>query len=120
MTSPETRTVPVGDRNVAVRSLGESQLVVLLSEAQSIQRRINRANEQGATDEDRKSILSSVDRVFRILKSVMVLDDDREYVTDLMSEDRLSLADLIEIISAFKESKQAPQVRRKPGRPKKS
>ena len=54
-------------------------------------------------------------RMFDILESMVVGDDDREYVTDLIAAGDLKLTDLTNFITSFKPEDEKPKVRR--GRP---
>jgi hypothetical protein len=106
MTNPdpgkETRIVDVRGRNIVVRELVDAQLLLLGREA--------RLAMNPATDQNRRLIC--VGRIFDILESVIVQEEDRDYILDLTVKGTLSLADMLGFISAFQEDEQKPRVRR--------
>lgn len=111
MTNPdpgrETRLVSVQGRNVVVRQLIDTQLMLLNRGARLLQR----------DDLERESKLATVDRMLTILESAVVQAEDLEYLEDLMSKGTLSLKDLLGFVTAFNEdeAEDKPKVRR--GRP---
>lgn len=110
MTSPdngrETRVVPLRDRSIVVRQLTDAQLLLMAREARLLQRE--------ELPIERK--INSIDRIFSILESSIVQEDDREFAEDLMASGELDLRELMGFISVFKDEEEAkPKVRR--GRP---
>lgn len=111
MTNPEdqgreTKIVPVQGRNIVIRQLIDTQLMLLNRGARLLQR----------NDLDRDNKMATVDRMFTILESAVVQPDDLEYLEDLMTEGKLGLRDLLSFVSAFNEDEEEkPKVRR--GRP---
>jgi hypothetical protein len=62
--------------------------------------------------------LDSVDRIFKILKTMVVQQEDRDYLIDKEEAGEISLRDLMAFINAFKgedKEPEKPKVRR--GRP---
>jgi hypothetical protein len=62
---------------------------------------------------DRK--MNGIDRMFRILDSAIVDDNDREYLEDLMVSGKLDLTELLSFVTVFGEPTtltQKPKVRR--------
>lgn len=100
----ETRPVDVRGREIQVRQLNDAQIALIFREARLLQK--------DSVESARK--LTAVGRVFDILESVVVSEDDREYLLDLTVEGNLGLSDLIGFIRVFapdaEESK--PAVRR--------
>lgn len=103
----KTQIVPVQGRNIVIRQLVDTQLMLLNRGARMLQR----------DDLDGASKSATVDRMFTILESVVVQPEDLEYLENLMTNGKLSLRDLLGFVSAFNEdeSEQKPKVRR--GRP---
>lgn len=107
MTSPdpgrETRVVQVRDRNIVVRQLQDTQMLILGREAKILQR--------DDVSVDRK--MDSVDRMFRVLESAIVQASDREFLDGLMLDGELNLREFLSFVSAFKpEESTKPKVRR--------
>lgn len=108
MTNPdegrETRIVQVRERTIVVRRLVDTQIMLLAREAKVLQR-----DDVGM---DRK--LNGIDRMFRILESVIVQSEDREFLEELMINGDLDLTELMSFVSVFgEEAAQAkPKVRR--------
>jgi hypothetical protein len=108
MTSPpdpgkETAIVDVRGRNVVVRQLTDAQLLLLAREA--------RLAQQPDTDAQRR--LNAASRIFNILETAIVQEEDREYIMDLTVEGTLTLSDLTAFISVFgDEEDEKPKVRR--------
>jgi len=114
MTTPEdpgqekTRSVDVKGRSVEVQQLLDAQLLLLSREARLASRE--------TTEGDRRVV--AVGRIFDLLESVMVSDEDKEYLIDLIVARNLELGDLRGFITAFSdedEPEEKPKVRR--GRP---
>jgi len=109
MTAPSVPTVDVKGRDVAVQQLNDAQLLLLAREARLAQRE--------GTDKQRR--LEAVGRIFDLLESAVIQDEDREYLMDLTVKGKLTLGDLTGFITAFTEDEEEekPKVRR--GRPPK-
>lgn len=109
MTQPdagrETRLVDIKGRQVVVRMLLDAQLLLMTRESRILQ--------QADASNARK--VAGAARMFDILESMVVQDEDREYVSDLIAAGDLELKDLTEFISSFKPEDEKPKVRR--GRP---
>jgi|SRR5262245_28042907 len=101
----DTRIVPINGRSVVVRQLKDAQLALMAREAKQVQR--------NDVDEGRR--LDAGARLFDILESAVVQDDDRTFVLDEITAGRVELKDLLEFISVFGEEEK-PKVRR--GRPR--
>jgi hypothetical protein len=107
MTTPEdpgkeTRLVPVRDRNIVVRQLIDTQLFLLSREARLASRE--------DTDPQRRMV--AIARIFDILESAVVQEEDREYLMDLTVSGDLELKDLLGFITAFTDDQEKPRVRR--------
>lgn len=110
MTNPdpgrETRIVSVRDHNIVVRQLVDAQMMLLAREAKTLRR----------DDIDASRKMDSIDRVFRILESAVVQEEDRGFLDELIVSGDLDLKELLSFISVFNAEEDAkPKVRR--GRP---
>jgi len=111
MTNPEdpdkgTRDVPVKGRDITVKQLNDAQLLLLGREA--------RLASKESTDGARR--LDAVGRVFDLLESVVIGQDDRDYLMDITVKGDLKLKDLMGFITAFsdeeEDQEQKPRIRR--------
>lgn len=107
MTAPEdpgkdTRIVDVRGRNVVVRQLTDAQLLLLGREA--------RLSAKEDTDPTRR--LAGVGRIFDILESAIIQEEDREYLMDLTVKGEIEFKDFMGFISVFGEPEPKPRVRR--------
>lgn len=95
MTNPdpgrETQIVDVHGRNIVIKKLVDTQVMLLAREAKILQR--------DDISVDRK--LDGIDRMFSILESVVVQPDDKAYMEDLMTSGDLDLRELITFVTAF-------------------
>lgn len=105
MTTPdpgkETRLVDVKGRNVVVRQLLDAQLLLLAREARLAQR----------DDTDSQRRLVAVGRIFDLLESAVVQQEDRDYLMDLTVAGELNMVDLTGFVTVFTEEEK-PKVRR--------
>ena len=85
-----TKMVIIGDREVLCRMLTEAQFMQLAYEANVL--------ENKHTPNERK--IKTLSRLFRVMRSVIVDEDDREYVEDLMADGSVTMK---HILSAIKE-----------------
>jgi|SRR6188474_2697063 len=111
MTEPENdneRTIPLNGRPVAVRKLTDTQMVHALRHARILQK-----------DDVPKTVkLDSVERIFHILHTVVLKEDDQKYLTEQEEAGKIELKDLMAVVTAFgdgAEEEEKPKVRR--GRP---
>jgi len=107
MTNPEdpgkdTRIVPVKGRNIVVRQLNDAQLLLLGREARMAAR----------DDTEQTRRLAAVGRIFDILESAVIQEEDQDYLLDLTVKGQLELKDMMEFITAFGDEAQKPKVRR--------
>jgi hypothetical protein len=107
MTTPEdpgkeTRIVDVKGRNIVVRQLTDAQLLLLGREARLAAK----------DDVEQTRRLAGVGRIFDILESAVVQEEDREYLLDLTVQGDLHLSDLMSFITVFGEPQSKPRVRR--------
>jgi hypothetical protein len=101
-TGKETRIVDVRGRAVVVRQLNDAQLLLLAREA--------RLASKDDTEAQRR--LVAVGRIFDILESAVIQEDDREHLLDITIKGELELSDLLSFISAFSEDQPKPRIRR--------
>lgn len=106
----ETRLIEIKGRQVVVRQLRDAQMVLLMREAQLVQR----------DDVENRRKLVAIGRLMDVLESAIVQPEDRDYLTNLNVAGDLELGDLFGVIKAFGEEKEPakPVVRR--GRPRKT
>jgi len=108
MTTPdpgkETRIVDFRGRQLVLRQLNGAQVALMAREARILQR-----------DGDGARKIDGVARMFNILESMVVQDEDREFLEDLIESGEVDLTELAEFIKAFKPEDEKPKVRR--GRP---
>lgn len=90
----ETQIVDVKGRNIVIKQLIDTQIMLLAREAKVLQR--------DDISMDRK--LDGIDRMFSILESVVVQPSDGQYLQSLMVKGELDLRELITFVTAF-ESK---------------
>ncbi len=107
MTNPEdpgkeTRIVPIQGRNIVVRQLNDAQYLLLGRDA----RLASREDTEGAKR------LAAIGRIFDILESAVVQEEDREYLLDLTVKGNLELKDMMPFITAFADEESKPKVRR--------
>jgi len=107
MTNPsdpgkETRLVDVKGRNIVVRQLLDAQLLLLGREARLASK----------DDIDNARRLTAVGRIFDILESAVVQEEDREYLLDLTVAGQLGLKDMMNFIDVFGDQEAKPKVRR--------
>jgi hypothetical protein len=107
MTTPEdpgkeTKLVDVKGRNIVVRQLTDAQLLLLSRES--------RLAGKAGTEPGR--VMASIARVFDILESAVVQEEDRDYLMDLTVAGDLELKDLMDFIAVFGTDEEKPKVRR--------
>lgn len=112
-TAQEVRTVTIAGRDIDVTKVGEIQAVLIAREGILLQK-------PGLTFD---RLAAGINRVLTSIESLIVKDEDREWVKDQMFTGVVELSDLLEIIKAFKDdgataAPTKPVVRR--GRPPKN
>lgn len=113
MTEPnqgETRTITLKGRELEVKRLKDTQLLLLTREAKTVSR--------PGVDKDR--VLEAASRLMDVLESAIVNPDDRDYFVGLNIRGEVELQDLMQVLTVFAEKSEAtkPVVRR--GRPRKA
>lgn len=107
----KTQLVSVAGRQIVIRQATDAQGPLLIRELNLLR------NER--TDTNRKIIAMA--RIYDILESLIVQDEDREFLMDLNVKGELGLATMMGFLSAFVDDEEAPKtgpvVRR--GRPPK-
>lgn len=96
----ETRLVPVGGRNIAVRELTETQILHLMRHAKIL-----------ASDVENELKMDSMDRMLKILNSVVIQDDDRNWLVEAQESGEVNMKDMLGWVRAFQDEKK-PTVRR--------
>jgi hypothetical protein len=104
-TGRETRLIPIGDRMLVVRQLTDTQMVHLLRHSKILQ----------ADGVDRATKMDSVERIFRILHTVVVQQEDKDYLDEQEESGQVELKDLMPFVTAFSAEPEKPKARR--GRP---
>jgi hypothetical protein len=103
MTTPvdpgrETQIVLVRDRNVVIRQLIDTQRMLIARWAVMLQR----------DDVTGAQKLDLLNKMFNTLESVVVQQEDRDYLEELMAEGELDLRELISFITAFDKKADEP------------
>jgi len=106
----ETRLVDVKGRQVVVRRLTDAQYILMAREAKMLKR----------SDIGGERKMDATSRIFEILESGIVQDDDREYVVNLVAAGKVEISDLLALATVFATATETevddkPKVRR--GRP---
>lgn len=96
MTTPidpgrETQIVLVRDRNIVIRQMIDTQRLLIARWAVMLQR-------DDVTGAQKLDILS---KMFNTLESVVVQQEDRDFLEELMAQGELDLRELIGFITAF-------------------
>lgn len=108
--TPKTEVVDIKGRDVEIRPLNDAQAALMAREIRIM----------GKSGMDGKRRIDAVARMFSILESVVVSDEDREYMDDLIIAGKLDLRELTSFVTVFRddegeEEEEKPKVRR--GRP---
>lgn len=103
----DTRTVPLGGRQVVVKKLGDLQLVHLMRFAKIL------SSDNVAVDDK----LALVPKMLDIIHSLVESPEDLEALEAMEMAGQLSISDYLEVVSAFQDAPAKPAVRR--GRPRK-
>lgn len=106
----DTRIVEIKGRQVVVRQLKETQMLLLARDSQLVQRE--------HVDGVRR--LAAVARMLDILESAIVQPEDLSYITDLQVSGDLEIKDLFSVITAFASEANAPKTAVRRGRPPKT
>jgi len=103
------RSVPVGGRDIHIKTLTDLQMLHLLRHAKILEKE----------DIDMEQKVDSADRMFAILNTVVTNPEDRAYLTRMEEEGKIELRDLLVFITGQDENSEPekPKVRR--GRPPK-
>lgn len=101
-----TVEVPIGDQVILVQSPTESQMMQLAHELSLMQLPVDKV-----TSERR---MKSLDRSYRIVRSMIVNDDDKEWVEDSITDGTVSLKEIVNSIKNMydEEKPKAATVRR--------
>jgi len=102
----ETRTVTILGRDIAVTQLNETQFMLMTREVQRVQRVVK--TDAPIPKEDVTGILTSMSRILNILETRVVDQDDRDWLTDRMSDGDISVFDILPIIRAFYDEDDEP------------
>ncbi len=98
----ETRVVPVSGRNIVVRQLTDTQMLHLMRHAKIL-----------ASDAVENIVkIDSMDRMLKILNSVVVQDSDRDWLVEAQENGDVELSEMTGWVNAFKSESKAPVVRR--------
>lgn len=112
-TPPETKPTTIHGREIQVRALTDAQGPLLARELLLLRK--------ASTDSFRKA--QAAGRVFDIMESVVVSEEDREFLMDLNSRGDLRLLDMMGALSVWADEEQpesaGPRVVRR-GRPRRT
>ena len=107
MTDTETRTVPLGGRQIRVKKLGDLQLVHLMRFAKIL------SSDSVAVEQK----LDIVPKMLDVIHSIIDDPADLDYLEGLELAGQLNITDYLEVVRAFQDAPAKPVVRR--GRPRK-
>ena len=111
----ETST-PSGTRDVDVKGLGRTVKVRLITDMQFLllSRDADKIRQDGISNSDRLRIAG---RMMDVMESMVVTQEDRDYLMDLTVRGELHVQDMMDFLTAFRDEEAAekPKVRR--GRP---
>lgn len=102
-----TKKVKIGDIEVVAQTISEAQMMQLTHEAHLFQ------NPKIPIERKQKGL----DRIFRILNSVVVSDTDREAVEDQIADGKVDAYDLVGILRDITSDGVTSQPRVRRGRP---
>jgi hypothetical protein len=103
----QTRLLPVEDRQIVVRQLNDTQLLLLGRETQLLVKE--------STPSERK--LKATGILMDLLEAAIVQEEDVEYIRDMIIKGKVDLKIMLTFVSVFKDEPDKPRVRR--GRPPK-
>lgn len=103
----ETRLLPLEDRQIVVRQLNETQLLLLGREARLLA--------QDRVDGDRK--LKAAGTMMDLFEAAIVQEEDVDFVRDMVVKGKVDLKVLLSFLAVFQPEPDKPRVRR--GRPPK-
>jgi hypothetical protein len=106
----ETRLVPVKGRTIVVKKLTEGQMLLMSRDA-------------GRLEDDKLDVstkLRVAGGILDMFESVIVQQEDRDYVLDLTRKGEVDLPDFLEFLTAFKQEEPQPKVVARRGRPRKA
>lgn len=107
VTDAPVSVITINGREIVIKSPNESQILQVIHEASIFQ------DESGRISQDRK--FKSLDRFFRVLVSMVVKEEDREFVEDEIADGLLSAMIIMEQFKgAINKRKIEPTVRRAP------
>lgn len=104
-----TKLMNIGGREVLCRFLTEAQFMQMAYEAQVL----------GSDKIPDTRKIKTLTRMFRIMRSIIVDDDDKDYIEDLMADGTINMSDLLAVIKELNEAgttKSTAKVRRGPAR----
>lgn len=106
----ETRTITLGGRELEVKRLKDTQLLLMTHEAKVVAR--------PGVEPDR--VLEASSRLVDMLESAIIKPEDRGYFIDLMVRGEVEMSDLMQVLTVFSDKAEdsKPVVRR--GRPRKT
>lgn len=94
-----SKTVSIGEYEILCQGLTETQYMQLMHEA--------RMFTSSTVDKDRK--MKGADRLFRVMLSLIVNPDDRDYVEDLMADGKFEITELARVLRDLYEAPAAPK-----------
>lgn len=107
-----TKVIKLGDREVLCRMLTEAQFMQLAYETKLM------TNNSISTDRKVKTL----ERIFRVMRSVVATEEDKEYLEDLVAEGVVDMYDLLHVIEElnkeYPDKKQLAKVSRGPVTPR--
>lgn len=113
MTEPvvdqQAKAVDMQGRPVTLKTIAVEQVGLLMRESRKLQR----------DEVTTKDAINALGRIDRILSSLVVFDEDRDYVDGLLEEGKITYKEIVELVmSLYGQEPEKPKVIRR-GRPPK-
>lgn len=109
-------SLPSGTRDVDVKGLGRTVKIRLITDMQFLllSRDAEKLRQDSTSDHDRLRIAG---RMMDVMESMVVTQEDRDYLMELTVQGELHVSDMVNMLAAFRdeEVETKPKVRR--GRP---
>lgn len=94
----DIETIPIKGRDVPIKKLNETQMMLLVREAQIVRR----------TSQDSDRRLRGIARMIDIVESALLEPEDQEWLMDLAGRGRIDFAEILAIVAPFEEQAEAP------------
>lgn len=108
----DAEAIDIKGRPVTLKKITVGQMALVLRESKRMQR----------DDVTGKEAMAALERVDLIIASLIVFDEDREYVENLLANGTLDLTDMVRLVMDIytKDAEEKPKVARRGRPPKRS